>query len=184
MVLFTVLPVGVVSHAEAGMSRPAAAIRRSPVEPAAEAQVHHHHLDLGAAVRAVLDRGALPLALAGHAAGAPAERRCATSTAAAPPFSAWEREIAARYLRARRDEGGVALISIISFVGITLAVAVLIIVMSVMNGFRADLSRIMLSFEPNARIYGGAIADASLPTALERVRAIPGVVEAYPAIEQ
>ena len=54
---------------------------------------------------------------------------------------------------------------------------------SVMNGFRADLSHIMLSFEPNARIYGGAIADASLPTALQRVRAIPGVVEAYPAIE-
>ncbi|HEY2052089.1 MAG TPA: ABC transporter permease, partial [Caulobacteraceae bacterium] len=105
------------------------------------------------------------------------------SDAPAPPFSAWEREIALRYLRARRDEGGVALISIISYVGITLAVAVLIIVISVMNGFRADLSHIMLSFEPNARIYGGVIADASLPTALQRVRAIPGVVEAYPAIE-
>jgi lipoprotein-releasing system permease protein len=105
------------------------------------------------------------------------------SDAPARAFSAWEREIALRYLRARRDEGGVALISIISFVGITLAVAVLIIVISVMNGFRADLSHIMLSFEPNARIYGGAIADASLPTAIQRVRAIPGVVEAYPAIE-
>src|SRR6185437_11150728 len=58
-----------------------------------------------------------------------------------------------------------------------------IIVISVMNGFRSDLSHIMLSFEPNARIYGGVIADASLPTALKRVRAIPGVVEAYPAIE-
>ena len=76
-----------------------------------------------------------------------------------------------------------ALISIISFVGITLAVAVLIIVISVMNGFRSDLSHIMLSFEPNARIYGGALVDASLPTALKQVRAIPGVVEAYPAIE-
>jgi lipoprotein-releasing system permease protein len=105
------------------------------------------------------------------------------SDAPAPAFSAWEREIALRYLRARRDEGGVALISIISYVGITLAVAVLIIVISVMNGFRADLSHIMLSFEPNARIYGGVIADASLPTAIQRVRAIPGVVEAYPAIE-
>ena len=54
------------------------------------------------------------------------------SDAPAPAFSAWEREIALRYLRARRDEGGVALISVISFVGITLAVAVLIIVISVM----------------------------------------------------
>ena len=105
------------------------------------------------------------------------------SDAQAAPFSAWEREIALRYLRARRDEGGVALISIISYVGITLAVAVLIIVISVMNGFRADLSHIMLSFGPNARIYGGVIADASLPAAIQRVRAIPGVVEAYPAIE-
>jgi lipoprotein-releasing system permease protein len=55
----------------------------------------------------------------------------------APPFGRWERMLALRYLRATRKQQGVALISIISFVGITLAVAVLIIVMSVMNGFRA-----------------------------------------------
>ncbi len=55
---------------------------------------------------------------------------------AAGPFSPWERALASRYLRAKRKEGGVALISLISFIGITLAVAVLIIVMSVMNGFR------------------------------------------------
>src|ERR1700761_7342011 len=74
----------------------------------------------------------------------------------APPFSAWEREIAFRYLRARRSEGGVALISIISFVGIMLAVAVLIIVMSVMNGFRADLSDMILGFNGHNFIVGGA----------------------------
>jgi lipoprotein-releasing system permease protein len=101
----------------------------------------------------------------------------------AAPFSAWEREIALRYLRARRDEGGVALISVISFVGIALAVSVLIIVISVMNGFRADLSHIMLSFEPHARVYGGQIADGNLPLAQQRLRAIPGVAEAYPTIE-
>jgi lipoprotein-releasing system permease protein len=61
------------------------------------------------------------------------------TTLAAPPFSAWERSLAGRYLRAKRREGGVALISTISVIGITLAVAVLIIVMSVMNGFRAEL---------------------------------------------
>ena len=105
------------------------------------------------------------------------------SDTAAPPFSAWEREIAIRYLRARRDEGGVALISVISFVGIALAVAVLIIVISVMNGFRADLSHVMLSFGPQARIYGGSVADTNLPLALQRARAIPGVAEAYPTIE-
>ncbi|HUZ13620.1 MAG TPA: lipoprotein-releasing ABC transporter permease subunit [Caulobacteraceae bacterium] len=106
-----------------------------------------------------------------------------SDAAAAPPFSAWERAIAFRYLRARRQEGGVALISVISFVGIALAVSVLIIVISVMNGFRADLSHIMLSFNPHAQIYGGEIADTNLPLALQRMRAVPGVVEAYPAIE-
>jgi len=105
------------------------------------------------------------------------------SDAQAAPFSAWEREIALRYLRARRDEGGVALISAISFVGIALAVSVLIIVISVMNGFRADLSHIMLSFEPHARVYGGEVLDRSLPQVQQRLRAIPGVAEAYPVIE-
>lgn len=55
------------------------------------------------------------------------------------PFGLWERTLASRYLRARKENGGVALISIISFIGIFLAVAVLIIVMSVMNGFRGEL---------------------------------------------
>jgi lipoprotein-releasing system permease protein len=105
------------------------------------------------------------------------------SDAQAAPFSAWEREIALRYLRARRDEGGVALISAISFIGIALAVSVLIIVISVMNGFRADLSHIMLSFEPHARVYGGEVLDRGLPLAQQRLRAIPGVAEAYPVIE-
>src|SRR5271170_460955 len=105
------------------------------------------------------------------------------SDAQAAPFSAWEREIALRYLRARRDEGGVALISAISFVGIALAVSVLIIVISVMNGFRADLSHIMLSFEPHARVYGGEVLDRSLPQVQQRLRAIPGVAEAYPVVE-
>ena len=44
----------------------------------------------------------------------------------APPFGQWERSVAARYLRAKRSQGGVALISVISFIGIMLAVAVLI----------------------------------------------------------
>src|ERR1700742_3095581 len=72
----------------------------------------------------------------------------------APPFSAWEREIAFRYLRAKRSQGGVALISIISFVGIMLAVAVLIIVMSVMNGFRAELLGRILGFNGHLFVTG------------------------------
>ncbi len=60
------------------------------------------------------------------------------------PFGPFERMMASRYLRAKRAQGGVALISIISFVGIMLAVGVLIITMSVMNGFRETMiSRIL-----------------------------------------
>ena len=54
-------------------------------------------------------------------------------------FNAFERMVAFRYLRARRQEGFVSVIAIFSLLGIALGVATLIIVMSVMNGFRADL---------------------------------------------
>ncbi|MFI4934537.1 MAG: lipoprotein-releasing ABC transporter permease subunit [Caulobacterales bacterium] len=106
-----------------------------------------------------------------------------SETAGAAPFSAWEREIAFRYLRARRSEGGVALISIISFLGIMLAVSVLIIVMSVMNGFRADLSGMILGFNGHAYVVGGADNAAERAEQLTRLRAVPGVVQAFPVIE-
>ena len=63
---------------------------------------------------------------------------------AAAPFGLFERMLAGRYLRAKRQHGGVALISVISVLAITLAVMFLIITMSVMNGFRETLlSRIL-----------------------------------------
>jgi len=103
--------------------------------------------------------------------------------AAAPPFSAWEREIAVRYLRARRSEGGVALISIISFVGIMLAVAVLIIVMSVMNGFRADLSGMILGFNGHDYVVAPADSPAERDALIARLKRVPHVLEATPVIE-
>ncbi|MYE02614.1 MAG: lipoprotein-releasing system transmembrane subunit LolC, partial [Alphaproteobacteria bacterium] len=54
-------------------------------------------------------------------------------------FSTFERTVAFRYLRARRQEGFISLIAIISLIGIALGVATLIVVMAVMNGFRAEL---------------------------------------------
>jgi lipoprotein-releasing system permease protein len=63
---------------------------------------------------------------------------------AARPFSAFERMVAWRYLRARRKEAFISVIAGFSFVGIMLGVATLIIVMAVMNGFRTELiSRIL-----------------------------------------
>ncbi|HEY2706605.1 MAG TPA: lipoprotein-releasing ABC transporter permease subunit [Caulobacteraceae bacterium] len=103
--------------------------------------------------------------------------------AAAPPFSAWEREIAARYLRARRSEGGVALISIISFIGIMLAVAVLIIVMSVMNGFRSNLSDLILGFNGHDYVVAPAQTPAERDAMVKRLLAVPHVIEATPVVE-
>jgi lipoprotein-releasing system permease protein len=62
----------------------------------------------------------------------------------AKPFGLFERMLAGRYLRAKRQHGGVALISVISALAIALGVFVLIVTMSVMNGFRETLlSRIL-----------------------------------------
>ena len=63
------------------------------------------------------------------------------STAPSPPkpFAGFERMLAFRYLRPRRKEGFISVIAGFSFAGILLGVAALIIVMSVMNGFRKEL---------------------------------------------
>jgi lipoprotein-releasing system permease protein len=107
-----------------------------------------------------------------------------TDIRAAGPFSGWERAIAGRYLRAKRKEGGVALISIISFIGITLAVAVLIIVMSVMNGFRTELLDRILGFNGHAYV-GGPVLDnpATRDAVLARIRKVPGVALATPLVQ-
>ena len=60
-----------------------------------------------------------------------------------------ERIVAFRYLRPKKKEGFLKIISIFSFTGIALGVAVLIIVMSVMNGFRSELIKKILGFNPH-----------------------------------
>ena len=56
----------------------------------------------------------------------------------AAPFSGFEFLIAWRYLRAKRAEGGVSIMTMISLIGIALAVAALIIVLAVRSGFRTE----------------------------------------------
>jgi lipoprotein-releasing system permease protein len=101
----------------------------------------------------------------------------------AAPFSRWERQVAGRYLRTKRQNGGVALISGISFVGIMLAVAVLIIVMSVMNGFRTELLGRILGFNGHAYVGGPVLASSDRDKVIAQIRAVPGVTEAVPMIE-
>ncbi|MFT4936386.1 MAG: lipoprotein-releasing system permease protein [Pseudoalteromonas distincta] len=104
------------------------------------------------------------------------------STVAAP-FGRWERMLAGRYLRAKRSQGGVALISIISFVGIMLAVAVLIIVMSVMNGFRTELLDRTLGFNGHVYVAGGSLYEPEVQTLAGEIAALPGVTQAAPLVE-
>ena len=67
-------------------------------------------------------------------------------------ISTLEKEITFRFLKARKKDGFLNVISIFSFIGISLGVAVLIIVMSVMNGFRTELINKIVGFNPHITI--------------------------------
>jgi lipoprotein-releasing system permease protein len=101
----------------------------------------------------------------------------------ARPFGGWERSIAIRYLFTKRSHGGVALISVISFAAIALAVASLIITMSIMNGFGSELSAKILGFNGHAFVVGGPITPQARAAVIQRIRALPGVTQAIPVIE-
>ena len=101
----------------------------------------------------------------------------------ARPFSGWERGIALRYLLTKRRNGGVALISIISFSAIALAVAALIITMSIMNGFRSELSSKILGFNGHAYVVGGAMTPEDRAAMVRRIRAVKGVKQAFAVVE-
>ena len=97
-------------------------------------------------------------------------------------FGTVERMVAFRYLRARRQEGFVSVIAIFSLLGIMLGVATLIIVMSVMNGFREDLIGRVLGLNGHLAVYGASAALPDFDAAAAKVRAVPGVVSATPLI--
>jgi len=100
-------------------------------------------------------------------------------------FTAFERMMALRYLRARKAEGFVSVIAGFSFMGIMLGVATLIIVMSVMNGFRAELIGRLLGLNGHLNIVseGKLIPDyESLVTDLKAE--VPGIAGMFPMIER
>ncbi|MFN3931378.1 MAG: lipoprotein-releasing ABC transporter permease subunit [Brevundimonas sp.] len=101
----------------------------------------------------------------------------------AGPFSAWEFGLALRYLRARRREGGIALIAIISYVAIALAVMALIVVMSIMAGFRNELLDRMLSFNGHMYVQGQVLNDPSRDATVARIARVPGVASVTPLVE-
>ena len=81
-------------------------------------------------------------------------------------ISTLEKEITFRFLKARKKDGFLNIISIFSFIGIGLGVAVLIIVMSVMNGFRTELVNKIVGFNPHVTVkpYNQEIDVAKIKT--------------------
>lgn len=99
------------------------------------------------------------------------------------PFAGFEWLLAGRYLRTRRREGFVSVIAGFSFLGILLGVATLIIVMSVMNGFRKELLEKIVGV--NGHIFATPI-DRPLDdydVVSQRLKGIPGIKFAIPLVE-
>jgi len=98
-------------------------------------------------------------------------------------FSPFEWMVALRYLRARRKEGFISVIAGFSFLGITLGVATLIIVMAVMNGFRQELFDKMLGLNGHVVVHSLDPNFTNYDDIAGKIRAVPGVKYALPLIE-
>lgn len=98
-------------------------------------------------------------------------------------FSPFERMVAWRYLRAKRQEGFVSVIALFSLLGIMLGVATLIIVMSVMNGFRAELFSRVLGLNGHISVLAlqGPLQDYG--EIAKRISMVEGVARVNPMIE-
>ena len=103
---------------------------------------------------------------------------------AAYPFGPVERALAWRYLRARREHGGASLTAIISFVGIALAVTALIVIMSVMAGFRATLLGALLGGQPHVTVSVYDRPAERVEAIAEQIATLDGVERAHPFIEE
>jgi len=98
-------------------------------------------------------------------------------------FSRFERIIAWRYLRPRGGEGFISVIALFSFLGIMLGVATLIIVMSVMNGFRAELFNNILKFNGHIHVSFVDNDEKKLSTLKKKLQKNPSVIQASKILE-
>ena len=98
-------------------------------------------------------------------------------------FAGFEWSLSMRYLRARRREGVISVIAGFSFLGIMLGVATLIIVMSVMNGFRAELLDKILGVNGHFMAIGVEKDIRDYDALTEKLTAIDGVKHAVPFVE-
>ncbi|MCX6966991.1 MAG: ABC transporter permease [Verrucomicrobia bacterium] len=94
------------------------------------------------------------------------------------PFSLF---LALRYLKPKRTF--VSVITLISILGVTLGITVLILVISVMTGFDHELRSKVLGFEPHILVQSGSDALEEWQPLLKKIRATPGVVAAAPFVQ-
>ena len=108
------------------------------------------------------------------------------------PFAAFEWMIAWRFLRARRAEGGVSVMTWISLIGITLAVFALIATLAVRSGFRSELVDTILGANAHITVYQLPIANEvgkldrkiyDYQDMADRLRALPSVSRAAPLVK-
>ena len=99
------------------------------------------------------------------------------------PFSLFEWMVALRYLRARRREGFISVIAGFSFVGIMLGVATLIIVLSVMNGFRKELLDKIVGINGHIFVAGIDKPMTDYVEITDILNKLPGVTLAFPMVE-
>ncbi|WP_062015993.1 lipoprotein-releasing ABC transporter permease subunit [Aureimonas sp. AU4] len=107
----------------------------------------------------------------------------ARATGGTRPFSRFEWMIAGRYLRSRRRDAGVSVIAGFSFVGIMLGVAALIIVMSVMNGFRAELLTRILGVNGHVILQPMDRPLTDFEDVAAKVETVPGVAFTMPLVQ-
>ncbi len=107
------------------------------------------------------------------------------------PFARFEWMIAWRYLRAKRREGGVSVMTWISLIGITLAVAALIVTLAVRTGFRVEFTNTILGANPHATVYVSPHLDdegrtvntfTNYDAIAKSIRDVPGVTRVAPIV--
>jgi lipoprotein-releasing system permease protein len=106
-----------------------------------------------------------------------------SGNAATRPFAPFEWMLALRYLRARRAEGFISVIAGFSFLGIMLGVATLIIVMAVMNGFRAELFKKILGLNGHVVVNKVGAPFDDYEAVAKRIASLKGVMHALPLVE-
>ncbi len=98
-------------------------------------------------------------------------------------LSAFERSVAARYLRARREEGLISVIAFFSLIGIALGVATLIVVLAVMNGVRDELIKSIIGLEGHVTVYTHGNGLEGYDAISRNLATLPHVQSASPKIE-